>query len=205
MILITGDLHHLFLQTIHPVSIVTVYKQLVKLTLPVYQTFSTKRIKRKYSQVVNPTSMKISFILTILIVITPVMMGQEVFGTQDIRKTSESDTLEQKISPAGSAQVLVNMEMIRRFQEVKTEGDIYSWSQLIVNHDSRAIQEYMLAYRTSDLNGQSMAGIQLALEKKIKEMTPLQPDQEDEYYAGIKRIKQEISFKLRSENPVAMK
>jgi inner membrane protein involved in colicin E2 resistance len=147
--------------------------------------------------------MKQYFLLTMLMMITPVMMAQEVIETRNIRNIAVSDSA--NTSLGANAKVMVNMEMIRRFQEVKTEGDIYSWSQLIVNRDSRAIHEYMLSYRNSDMNEQSMESIKLALEDKTREIQPLQTNQEEEYYANIVRIKQEINLKLGSENPMALK
>jgi hypothetical protein len=110
-----------------------------------------------------------------------------------------------KTSHDGNEKVIVNMEMIRRFQEVKAEGDIYSWSQLIVKSDSRAIHEYILSYRNSDVNEQSLESIKLALEDKTREIESAPADHEEEYFANLIRIKKEISLKLGSGNQTAMK
>jgi hypothetical protein len=150
--------------------------------------------------------MKISLILTVLIIITPVTMAQESVGTLNKSNNSTTDSLGQMIQQqAVSKQVIVNEEMIRRFREVKTEGDIYSWSQLLLNHESKVVQDFVLSYRNCNLKEQSMEDIKLALEEKSKDVAPLQADQEDEYYAQIRRIRQEISLRLGSGNPIAMK
>jgi len=148
--------------------------------------------------------MKIKIILAILL-ISPVLKAQESTGTINIHDITVSDTPKQNRPQSVKTEVMVNHEMIRRFQEVKANGDIYSWSQLLFNNDSRAIKEFMLSYRDSNLNDQSMEDIKLALEEKFKEVAPIQSDPDDEYLAGINRIKQGIRFKLGSGNQVAMK
>jgi hypothetical protein len=154
----------------------------------------------------NFVRMKMSLIIAVLIIITPVTMAQELVGTHNKVDNSATDLLSQIVSQnAGNEQVIVNHEMIRRFQEVKTEGDIYSWSQLLINHESKVVQEFMLSYRNCDLKEQSMENIKLALEEKSKEVAPLQADPEDEYYAQVRKIRQEISLRLGSGNPIAMK
>jgi hypothetical protein len=150
--------------------------------------------------------MKISLILTVLIIITPVTMAQELVGTLNNVNSSTTDSLTpKKQQQSVNEQVIVNQEMIRRFREVKTEGDIYSWSQLLLNHESKVVHDFVLSYRNCNLKEQSMENIRLALEEKSKNVDPLQADQEDEYYAQIRRIRQEISLRLGSGNPIAMK
>ena len=102
--------------------------------------------------------------------------------------------------------IVVNMEMIKRFNSITTEGDIYSWSQLMILPDSRVIQVFLEAYSNYNPDHQTMQDILMALEEKNLEI--MRTDSlliEDEYFTNIRRIKEEINNKLRSGNAVASK
>lgn len=108
-------------------------------------------------------------------------------------------------STGNSTTIQVNHEMIRRFHEVKTEGDLYSWSQLFTRTSSSDVNEILSAYATCNLGVQSLEDIQFALEEKAsqnEESTDLSPE---EYYAYINRVKQEINEKLLSNGSIALK
>ncbi len=101
--------------------------------------------------------------------------------------------------------IKVNHEMIRRFHEVKTEGDLYSWSQLFTRTGSTDVNEILKAYAACNLSEESMKDIQLALDEKAgqnEESPDLSPE---EYYAYINRVKQEINEKLLSDGSIALK
>jgi len=150
--------------------------------------------------------MKLTVIFTmLLLIIAPGMKAQELVETLNATASNAQDTLRYRESHNDNTTVKVNLEMIKRFQEVNTEGDIYSWSQLMLNHGHTAIRESLLSYRNADLNEQSMESIKLALEEKIRDTVPSQSIPEDEYFANINRIKQEINSKLVLGNQVAMK
>jgi hypothetical protein len=88
---------------------------------------------------------------------------------------------------------------------VKTEGDFYSWSQLLSASESRNVREVLVTYRDCDLNKESLESINLALKEKTGSEAASQELNTGEYCDFINKVKQEISEKLSSGNPVAMK
>ncbi len=94
-------------------------------------------------------------------------------------------------------QVVINKEMINRFNQVKVEDDIYSWRQLLSDFSSITLQEYFRIYYTSDLENQTLASLKLALEKALEENNS---SINDDYINQIIQIKAEINQKLNSSN-----
>lgn len=101
--------------------------------------------------------------------------------------------------------IQVNHEMIRRFHEVKTEGDVYSWSQFFTRSGSNDVSEILRAYASCNLGEESLVDIQLALEEKARQNDESSELSPDAYYAYINRIKQEINEKLLSNGSMALK
>jgi hypothetical protein len=114
------------------------------------------------------------------------------------------DSLKQGVSQVTDRKVVVDTGMIRRFHEVKTEGDLYSWSQLLDSHEGNYVRELLISYQNADLGEESLQSIQAALESKKAEVVPDAVQIED-YIAEINRIKQEINLKLGTGNTMAMK
>ncbi len=117
--------------------------------------------------------------------------------------SAQDNTTEQ---PTGNSlpEVKINHEMIKRFQDIKTEGDIYSWSQFFTRSGSTDVQEILAAYANCNLDEESMEHIQLALEEKAQQRndSTISPE---EYYAFINQVKQEINAKLGSTGSMALK
>jgi hypothetical protein len=149
--------------------------------------------------------MKFNPILITLLFMTSAVWSQETVPNPGTTVSDVRNTNPLKVSQRPDATVKANVDMIRRFNECKTEGDIYSWSQLLINHESLTVQEYLLSYRNADFNEESLESIKLALEEKRQDVSPAQTAYDEDYLANINRIKQEISQKLGSGTQVAMK
>jgi hypothetical protein len=79
-----------------------------------------------------------------------------------------SDTCHPAMNPAFRIQV--NLEMIRRFQEVNNVGGIYSPGQFLNGADAEFIKSFASEYRKSNLNEVSLAEIRLASENKVQQV-----------------------------------
>jgi hypothetical protein len=170
-----------------------------------YQTFSTITGKTEYSSINNKLLMKDCITLMMFALISNGLFAQKPAATE-MSDATENNSVIQTTTPNSNRGTVVNMEMINRFRSIKTEGDIYSWSQLLVSHDSRAVNDFLEAYSGSNPDEQSMQEIWVALTEKNQEYLNSDEQQpEDEYYVNIQRIKEEINQKLRSGNSVAMK
>lgn len=121
-----------------------------------------------------------------------------------IMNLSAQDNTTEKPTGNSLPEVKINHEMIKRFQDVKTEGDIYSWSQFFTRSGSNDVQEILAAYANCNPGEESMADIRLALEEKAQQRidTVISPE---EYYAFINQVKQEINAKLGSTGSIALK
>ena len=62
--------------------------------------------------------------------------------------------------------VVVNKEIINRFNQCETDGKLISWSDLVLGYDTQSLTDLYLAYQTSDLESQTLEDIKLALENK---------------------------------------
>jgi hypothetical protein len=165
---------------------------LVKVILRINQTFLTKYPVSEYSKAVKLKNMKKYLLLLTVTIFFTKLPAQNFNANQN-----EADNKEPKI--------VINHEIIQRFHEVKTEGDIYSWSQVLTNSQSNNVLEFMAAYNQCNLEEQSLEGIRLALEQKSTGFMKNSDVTVEEYYAFLNRIKQEISDKLSSTEAVAMK
>ncbi len=106
------------------------------------------------------------------------------------------------VSPASTAetnneQIVINTEMIRRFNTVESEDGIYSWRQLLSGFDSQALQLFFNTYYSSDLESQTLASLKRSLEKALEEHNSMF---NDDYINQINRIKAEINQKLAAGN-----
>ncbi len=99
--------------------------------------------------------------------------------------------------------VVVNKEMIERFNQCDTEGKIISWSDLVMGFDSENLMNLYLAYQNSDLDNQSLDDIKLALQNKQTEH--LSNSNIDNDLAWFNQVKQEINNKLSTADMVVQK
>ncbi len=99
--------------------------------------------------------------------------------------------------------VVVNKEMIERFNQCDTEGKIISWSDLVMGFDSENLMNLYLAYQNSDLDNQSLEDIKLALQNKQTEH--LSDSNIDNDLAWFNQVKQEINNKLSTADMVVQK
>lgn len=94
-------------------------------------------------------------------------------------------------------QIIVNTEMISRFNQVEAQDDIYSWRQLLANFDSQTLQVYFQIYHSSDMENQTLASIKNTLEKALEEHSSMFTD---DYINQINQIKAEINQKIANSN-----
>jgi len=111
-------------------------------------------------------------------------------------ETGQRDTL----SGLPAAKIVINMEMIKRFNSFEAEGDLYSLSQLLTGLDNQTVQDFLHTYRTSDLEEQTLADIKERLEQRQEENERLANQLNDEYFAAIAQMKKEINQKLSNLN-----
>ena len=100
-------------------------------------------------------------------------------------------------------QVVINKEMIERFNQCDTGDKLISWSDLVLGFDSENLMNLFLAYQNADLGTQTLEEIKLALETKQTEH--LNNSNIDNDLAWFNQVKQEISNKLRTTDMVARK
>ncbi len=100
---------------------------------------------------------------------------------------------------AGSTerQIIINTEMIMRFNQVEAQDGIYSWRQLLADFDSRTLQVFLQIYQSSDIENQTLASVKDTLEKALEEHNNMFTD---DYINQINLIKAEINQKLANSN-----
>ena len=100
--------------------------------------------------------------------------------------------------------VIINHEMIERFNNCEADGEYLSWRDLILGFDYKTMSELYLAYKNADLNGESLADIKLVLEEKQQEHLNNSNISTSDL-AWFNKVKQEINNKLRMNEMVARK
>lgn len=99
--------------------------------------------------------------------------------------------------------VVINKEMIERFNQCDTEGKLISWSDLVLGFDRENLSNLYLAYQNADLDKQSLEDIKLALEHTQTEH--LNNSNIDNDLAWFNQVKQAINNKLRTADMVVQK
>jgi hypothetical protein len=133
--------------------------------------------------------MKNCITLTFLFLISVVTSAQTAPSAANGSSNPAGDSVIQTTSATNGKPVIINLEMIQRFRDVKNDDGIYSWSQLLIV-----------------CKGQPLNEIMATLQEKVREYAAEeQRISEEEYYAYIRRIKQEINLKLQSAGSVALK
>lgn len=100
-------------------------------------------------------------------------------------------------------QVVVNKDMIDRFNSCDTDSMLVSWSGLVMGFDSENLMNLYLAYQNADLENQSLEDIKLALQNKQTEHLSNSNIESD--LAWFNQVKQEINNKLRATELVVQK
>jgi|GEM_PF-3711449 len=100
--------------------------------------------------------------------------------------------------------VVVNKEIINRFNQCETDGKLISWSDLVLGYDTQSLTDLYLAYQTSDLESQTLEDIKLALENKQSEHLS-NSNISDNDLAWFNQVKQEINSKLSMEGVVVQR
>ncbi|NJK86955.1 MAG: hypothetical protein HC906_14235 [Bacteroidales bacterium] len=91
--------------------------------------------------------------------------------------------------------IVINHEMINRFNAVETAGEYLSWGNMVMAFDNQSLQELYLAYINSDLETQTLAEIKSELENKINGHLNIYYISDGEL-AWYNQVKREISNKL---------
>jgi hypothetical protein len=87
------------------------------------------------------------------------------------------------VPPPVSGAIVINQEMIDRFNSIQAPEGIYSWRQLFPGFESIAFRDYAEAYRTYDVGHQSLAEIKNNLEN-----TNARDESPDDYIAYINQV-----------------
>lgn len=114
-------------------------------------------------------------------------------NAQENRKVLNENSSNMIEEPA--VELVINKEMIDRFNQCETDGILISWSDLILGFDSQSLSDLYLAYQTVDLDSLTLDDIRLALEDKQSEHLINSKITNDDL-AWFNRIKQEINSKL---------
>jgi hypothetical protein len=112
---------------------------------------------------------------------------------------SENDTSEDSIK-----RVVVNIEMIERFNQCETDGNLISWRDLVLGFDYQSLSDLFYAYRSADLDNQTLEEIRLALEDMQSEHLK-NSNITDNDLAWFNQVKQEINNKLGMKGMVVQR
>jgi len=116
-----------------------------------------------------------------------------------------SDQVKIAAVASDSSTIVINHEMIGRFNAVESEGDIYSWSQLVTRFSADESLELARAYKLSDRSGKSLMAIGMELEEKLDSDPGKQDAELSEYIAYLNQVKEAVNNRLREPQTVAMK
>jgi hypothetical protein len=94
--------------------------------------------------------------------------------------------------------IVINQDMIDRFNNIQTQDSLYSWIQLIQGYDNQSVHDFFYTIHTSNLDNQSLAEIKQILEQKKTENEQLANNLTDEYFTEVGQIKKEINLKIMS-------
>ncbi len=91
---------------------------------------------------------------------------------------------------SGEPVIVINHDMIERFNNVNTGGEYITWRDLILGYDIESLRDFYYAYINCDLEKESLHDIKLALEEKKHNYDRIETGNTEEYFAkdGNKRI-----------------
>ena len=128
-----------------------------------------------------------SIFIMVLISLGIVANAQEDSQVRSEKKALSEDSEMQNVK--------VNTEMIERFNNCKVDGNILTWSDVVLAFDNQTLGDLYIAYVNTDLDEQSLEDIKLALENKQKEHLNNNNICEQDL-ARFNRVKKEINNKL---------
>ena len=79
--------------------------------------------------------------------------------------------------------IVINHEMIKRFNNVNTGGEYLTWRDLILGYDIESLRDLYYAYINCDLEKESLHEIKLALEEKRLNYDRIETGNTQEYFA----------------------
>jgi len=97
------------------------------------------------------------------------------------------------INKTGGADVVINFEMIERFNNIASDGEYLSWRDLILGYDVQTLKDFYYAYNNCDMEYESLNDIKLALEEKRLNHENSIKDSDTEYFAIIMNRNIEIN------------
>ncbi len=90
--------------------------------------------------------------------------------------------------------VVVNNEMIQRFNNAGKDAEYLTWRDLITGYDIQSLQDFYYAYINCDFDRESMKDIKLALEQKKLENEKILLEYDTEYLAKIRNMKIQVNM-----------
>jgi hypothetical protein len=143
--------------------------------------------------------MKTRFMLVFMISILFQLGSLKAQENKPVPNENNNKTIEES-----ATRLIVNKEMINRFNQCDTEGKLISWSDLVMGFDSQSLSELYLAYQSADLNSQTLEDIKMALEDKQSQHLN-NSNISDNDLAWFNQVKQEINSKLRRTDMVVQR
>jgi Skp family chaperone for outer membrane proteins len=143
--------------------------------------------------------MKTRFMLVFMISILFQLGSLKAQENKPVPNENNNKTIEES-----ATRLVVNKEMINRFNQCDTEGKLISWSDLVMGFDSQSLSELYLAYQSADLNSQTLEDIKMALEDKQSQHLN-NSNISDNDLAWFNQVKQEINSKLRRTDMVVQR
>ena len=128
-----------------------------------------------------------------LVLITSVFFQLGLLNAQESKQVLNENSSNLIEEPA--VKLVINKEMIDRFNQCETDGKLISWSDLVLGFDSQSLSDLYYAYQAADLESQTLEEIRLALEDKQSEHLGNSNIADDDL-AWFNRVKQEINSKL---------
>jgi len=90
--------------------------------------------------------------------------------------------------------VVVNLEMVQRFNNAGKDAEYLTWGDLITGYDIQSLQDFYYAYINCDFDRESMRDIKLALEQKKLENEKILQEYDTEYLSKIRNMKIQVSM-----------
>ena len=91
--------------------------------------------------------------------------------------------------------IVINYDMIERFNNVNTDGEYLTWRDLILGYDIQSLRDFYYAYINCNFEKESLSDIKLALEDK-----KLIQEYNEEHIAKVenKRIEKNVTSSLNA-------
>ncbi len=94
--------------------------------------------------------------------------------------------------------IVINHDMIERFNSVCADGEYLSWSDLILGYDTQSLSDLYHAYVNYDSEKESLSDIKLALEQKKNENENLKIEHSEGFFAKAQKRNTENTNKASS-------